>query len=85
MESAMPDKLKFGAPDNIKDIAHIHQNRHQHVRITVCLTGHFKQLVVDPVKILFCLGLMTEHLDNLLSVHDLFHKALCLADCDLLL
>ena len=63
MESAMPDKLKFGAPDNkhaaskrydnIKDIAHIHQNRHQHVRITVCLTGHFKQLVVDPVKILF--------------------------------
>ena len=80
-------KAQVGSVGNEKDAAHnghqgidevagVHEDGHEGVGVGVGLLGVGHEGVVEPVEVGAGLGLVTEHLDHLLAVHELLHEAL---------
>ena len=61
---------------NVEDVTDIAHNRHENIRKAVSGGGVGTKLTVQRVEILDGLVLVTEDLNNLLSVHHLLNKAL---------
>ena len=74
------ENAAYDRDDDVKHVADIVEDRHEHVRIAVCLFGVGEQRVVDLVKICFRLLLVAENLDDLLAVHQFLHEALGAAE-----
>ena len=65
--------------DYIEDISHVIEDGAQRIGVFVGCFRFMEQFFIDPVKVFLCLFFMTEHFDNLLTVHHLFHIALHMA------
>ena len=60
---------------NKGNISQVPKNRHEDIGIAVGLVGRFKELVIDPIKILNAFSFMHKGLDHFLTRHHFFNKA----------
>ena len=65
---------------HVGEVAEVHEDGAEDVRVDVCLLCGLEELVIYLVELLLHLLLMREDLDDLLTVHGLFGKALRSAD-----
>ena len=67
------------APDHddndVEQISDVHDDRRQHIGVTVGAVGVLIELVVDAVEVFHRLAFVVEHLDHFLPVHYLLHVA----------